>query len=97
DALGGEPVEVRRAHVRVAGRRQALGPELVECDEEDVGVVRRHAPMLPPHRPSGTCPDGARRSAVPDDTANWRQSGRLRVRYSTTCVFATVSVISAGG
>jgi len=39
----GERIEVRRAHDRVAGRRQAIAAELVECDQQHVhGPLKLH-------------------------------------------------------
>ena len=48
DALAGQAVERRSAHQRVATHAQAVGPELVEGDEEDVRAHRRKLSTVMP-------------------------------------------------
>ena len=48
DALAGQAVERRSAHQRVATHAQAVGPELVEGDEEDVRAHRRKLSTVTP-------------------------------------------------
>eukprot|EP01041_Mallomonas_annulata_P014863 gene14862-31551_t len=64
--LGGERVEGRGAHHRVAGDRQAVGPELVERDQEDVHATDANARV-------GCVPGG--RSDAADGGEDLRHAG----------------------
>jgi hypothetical protein len=50
DAVGRQPVQVRRLHERVSGHPQTVGPELVERDQQDVRAVGHPRSLSVPHR-----------------------------------------------